>query len=633
MTSPQTPEIKTDAPNWAARVQIAIAALAVLGIALHVVLRLAAGSAETWQGLRVVDLPLVVVLVLGGVPLVLELLGNLLRREFGSDLLAGISIVTSALLGEYLAGSMVVLMLSGGEALEAYAVRRATSALAALAKRLPSVAHRLVGARMVDVPLVEVNVGDFLVILPHETCPVDGVVSDGHSTMDESFVTGEPYHVSKAPGASVISGAINGENAITIRAEQRAEDSRYAKIMRVMRESEQSRPRLRRLGDQLGAFYTPLAVSIALAAWLASGDPTRFLAVLVVATPCPLLIAIPVAILGSISLAARRGIIIKDPSVLERLSTCRTAIFDKTGTLTYGRPKLAEVRTFNGFEADDVIRLAAGLERYSKHPLAEPLLEEARRRHLSPSEAAEVSEKPGRGLSGRVDQRQVEITSRAKWLKVNPDDAAALPEETAGLQCVVGVDGRLASLVLFRDEPRPDGQSFIQHLRPHHRWTRILLVSGDRESEVRYLAAQVGITEVFAGVSPEGKVEITRAENAKAPTVFMGDGINDAPALAQATVGVAFGQNSDITSEAAGAVIMDGSLRKVDELLHIGARLRRVALQSAVGGMAFSIGGMILASMGLISPVAGAMMQELIDLVAVFNALRTAFVPRSLTDY
>ncbi|MFM7318510.1 MAG: heavy metal translocating P-type ATPase [bacterium] len=633
MTQSPATEKQPSGPSREALVQIAIAALAVLGIATHVVLRLAVGTGETWQGVRVVDLPLIVVLALGGVPLVLELLGNLVRREFGSDLLAGISIVTSALLGEYLAGSMVVLMLSGGEALEAYAVRRATSALAALAKRLPSVAHRLVGARMVDVPLAEVNVGDFLVILPHETCPVDGVVSDGHSTMDESFVTGEPYHVSKAPGATVISGAINGENAITIKAEQRAEDSRYAKIMRVMRESEQSRPRLRRLGDQLGAFYTPLAVSIALAAWLASGDATRFLAVLVVATPCPLLIAVPVAILGSISLAARRGIIIKDPSVLERLSTCRTAIFDKTGTLTYGRPKLAEVRTFHGFEADSVIRLAAGLERYSKHPLAEPLLDEARKRNLSPSEAAEVSEKPGRGLSGRVDQKQVEITSRAKWLKVYPDDAAALPEETAGLQCVVGVDGRLASLILFRDEPRPDGQSFIQHLRPHHRWTRILLVSGDRESEVRYLAAQVGITEVFAGVSPEGKVEITRAENAKAPTVFMGDGINDAPALAQATVGVAFGQNSDITSEAAGAVIMDGSLRKVDELLHIGARLRRVALQSAVGGMAFSIGGMILASMGLISPVAGAMMQELIDLVAVFNALRTAFVPRSLTDY
>jgi cation transport ATPase len=287
----------------------------------------------------------------------------------------------------------------------------------------------------------------------------------------------------------------------------------------------------------------------------------------------------------------------------------------------------------NGFETDSVIRLAAGLERYSKHPLAEPLLDEAQKRRLSPSEAAEVSEKPGQGLNGRVDNRHVQITSRNKWLKVHPDDAGALPEETAGLQCVVGVDDKLAALILFRDEPRPDGQSFIQHLRPHHRWTRILLVSGDRESEVRYLADQVGIREVFSSVSPEGKVEITRAENAKAPTVFMGDGINDAPALAQATVGVAFGQNSDITSEAAGAVIMDGSLRKVDELLHIGARLRRVALQSAVGGMLFSIGGMLLASMGLITPVAGAMMQEVIDLVAVFNALRTAFAPRSLTDY
>lgn len=624
---------KSESTNWAARTQIAIAALAVLGIIIHVVLRLLVGSGPLVAGLRIIDLPLIVVLVLGGIPLVVELIGHLIRKEFGSDLLAGISIVTSAILGEYLAGSMVVLMLSGGEALEAYAVRRATSALAALAKRLPSVAHRLSGTRMTDVPLAEVAVGDLLVILPHETTPVDGVVTDGHSTMDESFLTGEPYHVSKAPGATVISGAINGENAITIRAEKRAEDSRYAKIMRVMKESEQSRPRLRRLGDQLGAFYTPLAVSIAIVAWFSSGDATRFLAVLVVATPCPLLIAIPVAILGSISLAARRGIIIKDPSVLERLSTCRTAIFDKTGTLTYGRPKLAEIRTMNGFQEDHVIRLAAGLERYSKHPLAEPLLHESQARKMPPAEAAEVSEKPGQGLTGRVDGHEVQITSRSKWLKLHAIDEPQLPEQTAGLQCVVGVDGKLAALILFRDEPRPDGLSFIQHLSPRHQWNRILLVSGDRESEVRYLADHVGITEVYASVSPEGKVEITRAENAKAPTVFMGDGINDAPALAAATVGVAFGQNSDITAEAAGAVIMDGSLRKVDELLHIGGRLRRVALQSAVGGMALSIGGMILASMGILTPVAGAMLQEVIDLAAVFNALRTAFATGDLTDY
>lgn len=616
-------------------VQITIAILAVTGIVANLVFRFLIGIEGEFHGLQYIDIPLIVVLVMGGIPLVIDLLGHVFRFEFGSNLLAGISIVTSALLGEYLAGSMVVLMLSGGEALEAYAVRRATSALAALAKRLPSVAHKLTGAgaAMIDVPLADVEVGDMLVILPHETSPVDGLVVEGHSTMDESFLTGEPYHVSKAPGTSIISGAVNGESALTIKAEKRAEDSRYAKIMRVMRESEQSRPKLRRLGDQLGAFYTPLAVAIAVLAWVLSSDPTRFLAVLVVATPCPLLIAIPVAILGSISLAARRGIIIKDPSVLERLSTCRTAIFDKTGTLTYGRPKIAEIRSMNEMTEDGLIRLAAGLERYSKHPLAEPLLMEAQARKLKPAEASEVSERPGQGLIGQVDGHRVQITSRSKWLTKHPQDEPRLPENTAGLQCVLGVDDHLGALILFRDEPRSDGQSFIQHLKPHHRWTRILLVSGDRESEVRYLADHVGITEIHAGVSPEGKVEIVRLENAKAPTVFMGDGINDAPALAAATVGVAFGQNSDITSEAAGAVVMDGSLRKVDELLHIGTRLRRVALQSAVGGMAFSVGGMILASMGLLSPVGGAFLQEIIDLVAVFNALRTAFVPKSLTDY
>jgi len=244
-----------------------------------------------------------------------------------------------------------------------------------------------------------------------------------------------------------------------------------------------------------------------------------------------------------------------------------------------------------------------------------------------------VAEKPGQGLTGQVEGHEVLITSRSKWIKTHPEDAHLLPEDTVGLQCIVAIDGKPAAFCLFRDEPRPDGLSFVRHLRPHHRWTRILLVSGDRESEAKYLAEQVGITEIYAGISPEGKVEITRRENAVAPTVFMGDGINDAPALAAATVGIAIGQSSDVTAEAAGAVIMDGSLRKVDELLHIGDRLRRVALQSALGGMALSVGGMILASFGLLTPVGGAILQELIDLAAVFNALRTAFAPKRLTDY
>ncbi len=297
---------KNEAPA-ASRKQAVIAALAVAAVVCHLVMRYAVGVAGAVLGLPLFDLPLVLALAFGGGPLVLVLLVKLWRREFGSDLLAGASIVTSVLLGEYLAGTLVVLMLSGGEALEAYAVRSASSVLAALAKRMPSAAHRKWDGQIADVPLDAVAVGDALLVFPHEICPVDGAVVEGHGAMDESYLTGEPYRMSKAPGTAVLSGAVNGEAALTIRCEKPAADSRYARIMQVMRDSEQHRPRLRRLGDQLGAWYTPLAVVIALAAWAASGNPTPFLAVLVVATPCPLLIAIPVAIIGSVSLSARRG--------------------------------------------------------------------------------------------------------------------------------------------------------------------------------------------------------------------------------------------------------------------------------------------------------------------------------------
>jgi P-type E1-E2 ATPase len=400
-----------------------------------------------------------------------------------------------------------------------------------------------------------------------------------------------------------------------------------------MRASEQGRPRLRRLGDQLGAYYTPLAVAIALAAWAVGHDAKLFLAVLVVATPCPLLIAIPVAIIGSVSLSARRGIIIKDPAVLEKVATCRTAIFDKTGTLTYGRPELTELLPAAGRDGREVLCLVAGLERYSKHPLAGAILAAAEKRVEPPQEASAVSEPPGYGLTGTVSGRAVEVTSRKKLLARHPEAEPLLPPPSAGLECVVLIDGGYAATFRFRDRPRADGAPFIGHLGKRHRIERVMLVSGDRESEVCYLGDRVGITEVRAGQSPEQKLAIVREETAKANTVFLGDGINDAPALTAATVGVAFGQNSDITAEAAGAVIMDSSLAKVDELLHIGTRLRRIALQSAVGGMALSLVGMAIAASGYLPPVAGAVMQEVIDVLAVLNALRMAMPPRSLTDY
>lgn len=456
---------------------------------------------------------------------------------------------------------------------------------------------------------------------------------EGHGTMDESYLTGEPYLMSKAPGAAVLSGALNGDTALTIRADRPAADSRYARIMQVMRASEQSRPRLRRLGDQLGALYTPLALAIAVAAWAESFDPTRFLAVLVVATPCPLLIAIPVAIIGSVSLAARRGIIIKDPAVLEKVGTCRTAIFDKTGTLTYGRPQLTGLIPAESWQGREVLALVAGLERYSKHPLSGAVLGAARAVGVPLPEAGAVSEPPGQGLTGSVLGRAVEVTGRRKLLARQPGLAARLPPAAGGLECVALIDGRYAATFQFRDQPRADGAPFIEHLGRRHRFRRVLLVSGDRESEVRYLAERVGIPEVYAGRTPEQKLAIVREETAKAATVFLGDGINDAPALTAATVGVAFGPGSDITAEAAGAVILDSSLQKVDEFLHIGGRLRRVALQSAAGGMALSVIGMGLAAAGCLPPVAGAVLQEAIDVAAVVNALRVALPPRSLTDY
>ena len=604
-----------------------IAALSVLAIGTSLVLRFGLHAAP-----RTYQLPLLATLVIGGLPVLYDLLRKLLRREFGSDLLGGISVVTSVLLGEYLAGSIIVLMLSGGEALESYALRSASSVLAALAKRMPSVAHRKRDADIADVTLEEVAVDDTLVIYPHDICPVDGVVIEGHGVMDESYLTGEPFQMTKTAGSTVISGAINGESALTIRATKRAADSRYAKIMEVMRESESSRPQLRRLGDRLGAIYTPVALTVAIIAWAISGDPIRFLAVLVIATPCPLLIAIPIAIIGSISLCARRAIIVKSPVVLEQIAECRTAIFDKTGTLTYGEPALTEQLIAPGFEQGEVLTLVASLERYSKHPLARAILAAAKEAGIQLPEATEVSEQPGHGLVGTISGREVQVTSRSKLIAQDIVTVAQLPTVGGGLECVVAIDHRYAATFRFRDAPRAESRSFVNHLGPKHHFARVLLVSGDRESEVRYLADQVGITEVYAQKSPEEKLAIVRTETAAARTLYVGDGINDAPAMMAATVGMAIGQNSDVTAEAAGVVVMDNSLTKVDEFMHISRRMRIIALQSAVGGMALSVIGMVVAATGHLSPVNGAITQEVIDVLAVLNALRAAFPPRVLHD-
>jgi heavy metal translocating P-type ATPase len=609
---------------WLSR-EAVIAAIALGGIVLHLVLR--ASGVPTARA----QLPLFLVLALGGLPLVAWLMLRLLRLQFGSDLLAGISTVSAVLLGEYLAGALVVLMLSGGEALERYASGRASSVLAALARRMPSAAHRRGPAGVEDVAVESIRAGDTVVVFPHEICPVDGVVVEGRGVMDESYLTGEPFMMAKTPGTTVVSGAINGPDLLAIEATRPASDSRYARIMQVMRETEARRPPLRRLGDTLGAWYTPIALLVAGGAWGLTSDPIRFLAVLVVATPCPLLIGIPVAMIGSVSLAASRSIVIRDPAVLEHVDRCRAIVLDKTGTLTYGQPALTEELVAGTESRDRLLQLVASVERYSKHPLAAAILHSAEERGLPLLDAAHVSEPPGRGLSGRVDGTVVEIAGRRRLRDLGLGDR--LPPVQSGLECQVLIDGRYAATYRFHDAPRPDSRQFVRHLGREHGIERVLLVTGDRAEEARYLADLVGITEVHASKAPEEKVEITLALVKERPTLFVGDGINDAPAMRAATVGVAFGHAAEVTTEAAGAVILEPTLRRVDELMHIGRRMRRIALQSAVGGMALSVVGMFFAAGGLLPPVAGAVAQELIDLAAVLNALRAAVPGGPISDY
>ncbi|MCX7091412.1 MAG: heavy metal translocating P-type ATPase [Legionellales bacterium] len=447
------------------------------------------------------NIPLLVLIALGGLPLLIQIMFKLFKSGIGADFLGVIELVAGTVLEQYLAAALIVLMLAGGQALERYAMRRASAVLRALADRMPSVAHRKNDDRIEEIALVDIAIGDNIVVFPHETAPVDGEVVEGHGSMDESYLTGEPYQVSKTIGADVLSGAINGEAVLVIRAGKIAQDSRYAQIMGVMQEAEQKRPAMRRIADVLGGWFSVLALVVAAVVWYVTGNSLIALAVIVVATPCPLIIAIPITIISAISMAARRGIIIKDPTVLELLPTCRTAIFDKTGTLTYGKPNLTEIIPAEGLVSNDILQSAASLERYSKHPLAHAILQAAEKRKLTMMEAESVSEKPGQGLTGMVMGQAIFVTSRKKLLQSQPD--IVLPPTAAGLECIIKQGGKYAATFRFRDAPRSEGKSFISHLGPAHQFNKVMLVSGDRGSEVTYLGDLLGIKDMLASQSPE----------------------------------------------------------------------------------------------------------------------------------
>lgn len=602
-----------------------IALLSLLGIFFYVLLHFFYPSLQY--------VPLWIVIAAGGIPLFFQILMKLYQREWGADLLAAIALVGAVSLNEYLAATLIILMLATGQTLEFYAMRKASSVLLALSKRMPSIAHRKIADNIEDITLQDIHLDDQIVVYPHELCPVDGEVVEGNGSMDESYLTGEPYEISKAPGSFVLSGSINGESVLLIRVQKLPADSRYATIVAVLTEAEQKRPTLRRLGDEIGALFAPIALLLAFMTWIITGDAIRFLSVIVIATPCPLFIAIPIAIISAISMAARQGIIIKDPTVLERLPTCRTAIFDKTGTLTYGKPALTEIIPADQFNPKEILQYAASLERYSKHPLSSAILNAAKIEQLVLLDASEVSEKPGAGLQGVIQQHTIQITHRKQLSEKHPQFNAQLPPLTAGLECIILLDQQYAGTFRFRDLPRSDSKSFINHLTPSHQFNKVMLVSGDRESEVNYLANLLNITEVRASQTPEQKLAIVRTETKQSPTLFMGDGINDAPALTSATVGVAFGQYTNVTAEAAGAVIMENTLQKVDTLMHLCINTRNIALQSAIGGMILSLIGMGFAAAGMIPPALGAILQEVIDVLAIVNALRLTWQRKIETDF
>lgn len=551
-------------------------------------------------------------------------LGALRRGQAGVDLIAVLALGGTLAVGEYLAGSLIALMLATGRALEASARQRASRDLRALLEHAPRTARRRTGTDVREVPLAVVAVGDLLVVGPGEVVPVDGSVAGDPAELDESVLTGEPLAVRHPPGESVRSGAVNAGGAFELRATATAQDSTYAGIVRLARQASAESAPVVRLADRYAAWFLPLTVAVAGLTWLISGSAVRAVAVLVVATPCPLLLAAPVAVVSGLSRASRLGVIIRDGGALENLGRARTLLLDKTGTLTGGHPRVLDVIAAHGWQPSQVLRLAASLDQYSPHVLARALVDAARERGLRLSVPADVSEEPGRGARGTIAGRRMGVggldadAEKPAWAR-SADNRAVLDGATV---VWLTVDGRPVGAVLLRDPLRHDAPRTLRRLRSAG-VERLVMLTGDRPEPAHEVGAVLGLDDVRAGLSPAGKVTAVRAERDRAVTVMVGDGVNDAPALAAADVGVAMGaRGSTASSEAADIVLTTDRVDRLADAVGIAVRSRRIAVQSALGGMALSLIAMAAASLGLLPPAVGALLQEGIDVAVILNALR-----------
>jgi heavy metal translocating P-type ATPase len=561
-------------------------------------------------------------------PLVFSVIQSFRKRSFGVDIIALLAMSGALALHEFLAGAVIALMILSGWALEDFAQSRAKRELSALLRRAPRSAHRYEGETLTTIPIDEVRRGDLLLIKPGEVVPVDGVVADSGAILDEAALTGEAAPVQRKQSEQVKSGVVNASGTpfkLTVTAP--AEQSTYTGIIRLVRQAQESKAPLVRLADHYAALFLPLTVAVAGIAWLISGDPVRALAVLVVATPCPLILAAPIAIVAGISRAARRGIIVKGGGALETIARGKTLVLDKTGTVTVGSPALTNVESFGAHAPDELLRLAASLDQVSPHVLAGPILRAASERQLPLSFPTDVIEEFGSGVRGRIEGTDISI-GKISWIlqgKTPPSGLRRIQrrlmlEGTSGV--FIAIDGELAGVLILEDPVRRDAPLTLRSLR-RVGFQRIVLLTGDHVDIAKVVGGILGADEVFAERSPAEKVEAVQAEHAAAVTVMVGDGINDAPALAAADVGVAMGaRGATASSEAADVVLVVDRLDRLIEAVRIARRSRAIALQSVWAGMGLSIAAMGFAASGLLSPIAGALLQEIIDVIVILNALR-----------
>ncbi len=595
--------------------------LALVGIALAGLATGLAGLAlgENWPGLvfAAATLPVLAALIV-------EIVTSLRRGDVGLDIVAALSMSAALGFGEPLAGNVVALMYAGGQLLESYAEGRARREMTALLGRVARTAMRIEPDGLREVDVGSIAPGDRLLIRKGEVVPVDGALATAGGSFDQSALTGESLPVTKAAGDEVLSGVANAGEAVEIVSSRPAAESTYANIVRLVEQAASSRAPAIRTADRFAIWFLLLTLVIAGAAWWGSADPIRALAVLVVATPCPLILALPVAIVSGMSRAARSGILIKHGGALETLGRVRTVILDKTGTLTLGLARVTAIRTREGIDPDELLRLAASLDQASNHVIAEALVAEAHARGLALSPPDAVSEMAGAGLSGTIDGHDVVVGGRAYVHALSEDGAAGLDDTIPPGSAVVSVaiDGRLAGLILLADGLRPEAPDMIRGLRAAG-IRRVVLASGDAAEIASGVGHALGLDAAQGGMSPTDKLDLVREEERAAPTVMVGDGVNDAPALAGASVGVAMGaRGAAASSQSADVVLLVDRIDRLALALVIAGRTRRIALESVLVGLGLSIAAMIAAAFGLLPPVAGALLQEAIDVAVILNALR-----------